>query len=638
MRRILFAPQAESNRDLTYSEEASCCYSLHLLIQDRGLPEYRIILEAFRASIRGFLNFKNIMSSELFLDSLVSDLDMLVAGRITAVEGMDKIGFHLILSTCERIHVLTSDASRVWLGKGDYLPLPRPPQDLEVRRRALNPGRVQAELFPTRFSDRLSLYEIDYPRTGELGLVVGCGEREGEEVFQHLSDVTEGRDDFGLHEIEIKYARNKILAVSFSSRDREAALSVPPAVLSRQAGSSHRRALSVVLTSVATLLVLLGAYLGSERLHLVRDPGRSRLESGHEKAQEAATIARSEPVVASDTRHSTAAPERENAGFALHWKSKFSRPVTSSPLLTGDLVVFGCRDGNLYALDAGSGDVVWQFTSGAGIGASPAGDSSRIVSADYNGTVACLARRDGNLLWKRKLPGRIVSSPLLVGMKVYLGCYDHGFYCLSLGNGDILWKTKTSGIIRANATIAGGLVLFPSYDGYLYALTQGTGKIGWRYKLRGNVSSSPVADRGIVVAAAPDGSVRAFAAASGELKWEKKLEAPVKSGLLMNDGRVVFGANDGRVYSLASSDGSIQWEFATGDVVLSRPCIVEKKLFVGSYDGFMYMLDAATGDPLDRFDSGSPIFSSPAAKNGFLFFGDNGGDFYCLRYTLAYKS
>lgn len=65
---------------------------------------------------------------------------------------------------------------------------------------------------------------------------------------------------------------------------------------------------------------------------------------------------------------------------ALLWKFEAKDDCqTSSPVVVGDAVVLGCIDGNLYALRAVDGKLIWHFKSPKGIWATPA--------LDYDGTI-----------------------------------------------------------------------------------------------------------------------------------------------------------------------------------------------------------------------------------------------------------
>ena len=77
---------------------------------------------------------------------------------------------------------------------------------------------------------------------------------------------------------------------------------------------------------------------------------------------------------------SRAAPARER------WKFQAGAPLHSTPSMSGDLILFGCDDGALYALDHTSGRLRWKAEGGGPIWTSP---------SVYGGARVCrLDRRD----------------------------------------------------------------------------------------------------------------------------------------------------------------------------------------------------------------------------------------------------
>lgn len=48
------------------------------------------------------------------------------------------------------------------------------------------------------------------------------------------------------------------------------------------------------------------------------------------------------------------------------WKRTFNNEVYSSPAIVGDVVYFGCNDGNLYALNSNNGATIWAYPAGGG--------------------------------------------------------------------------------------------------------------------------------------------------------------------------------------------------------------------------------------------------------------------------------
>jgi hypothetical protein len=67
------------------------------------------------------------------------------------------------------------------------------------------------------------------------------------------------------------------------------------------------------------------------------------------------------------------------------WEDQFTQAVTSTPLVAEDKVIFGCRDGRVYALSRADGRRVWAYAAADGFGSSPARAGETIVIGGYDG-------------------------------------------------------------------------------------------------------------------------------------------------------------------------------------------------------------------------------------------------------------
>jgi outer membrane protein assembly factor BamB len=106
--------------------------------------------------------------------------------------------------------------------------------------------------------------------------------------------------------------------------------------------------------------------------------------------------------------------------------------VSSAPALAEGTVVYGCIDGKIYAVNAGTGKQKWVFVT------------------KY----------------------AVYSSPTITGGVVFVGSDDTNLYALDLKTGGELWRFKTKDVVRTTPATADGVVVFASRDGYVYALQE----------------------------------------------------------------------------------------------------------------------------------------------------------------------
>ncbi len=86
-----------------------------------------------------------------------------------------------------------------------------------------------------------------------------------------------------------------------------------------------------------------------------------------------------------------------NTGEALVYTAPYSRQpaatVETSPVLAGNVIYAGASDGKIYGVNKDSGEVVWQFNAGAPVFSSVAISGNTLIVSDFSGNVCAFASR-----------------------------------------------------------------------------------------------------------------------------------------------------------------------------------------------------------------------------------------------------
>jgi len=118
------------------------------------------------------------------------------------------------------------------------------------------------------------------------------------------------------------------------------------------------------------------------------------------------------------------------------------RNIESSPTVVKGVVYFGTDENrggpNVFALNAKTGALLWQYTAGNVVQSSPtvANDVAYFGSGDNN--FYALNARTGALLWQHPLVVSTGSSPAVANGVVYVGA--DALYALDAKLGTLLWK------------------------------------------------------------------------------------------------------------------------------------------------------------------------------------------------------
>ena len=147
----------------------------------------------------------------------------------------------------------------------------------------------------------------------------------------------------------------------------------------------------------------------------------------------------------------------------------------------------GSSSGNLYAIEAANGQVLWKKTELDCVRSPPAlvetAQGPLLVTGSNFGTVRGLNAETGAERWQFRTGDRITGSPAVLGGKeprAFIGSYDRKLYAIAALDGRGLWQdTMRGGIYSSLALISGGsdpMVLSMAWDHMLHAnqLSQGT--------------------------------------------------------------------------------------------------------------------------------------------------------------------
>jgi outer membrane protein assembly factor BamB len=96
------------------------------------------------------------------------------------------------------------------------------------------------------------------------------------------------------------------------------------------------------------------------------------------------------------------------------WKTNTEGRIETTPAIAFGSVFFGASDGTLHALDAQTGNELWQFPTGSGVLSPPAIASNGILyQATTSGSIYALNVTNGAELWSYQLEASVVASPVL---------------------------------------------------------------------------------------------------------------------------------------------------------------------------------------------------------------------------------
>jgi len=254
----------------------------------------------------------------------------------------------------------------------------------------------------------------------------------------------------------------------------------------------------------------------------------------------------------------------------VRWKHPITKGAPESYGVNGNLVtlghdVFGATIGDeLISLNVESGKLNWGFASGYTGTAfrnpqSPAVGNDRVFFGGINGTVYALAAGSGQVIWKRDLGDRVSTNLVLNGNDLYAGIADGRFFRLNANTGEITAQIKLeTSPVGLPAVLADSLLLYLNRGGSggggqtLVSIDLALKQIRWQQRASTNwsVAARPFVWRSNVLAGNAQGEVRAFRLSDGKEVWADNLKGTIRSfGAHEPDAVLFIGTVEGMVYA-----------------------------------------------------------------------------------------
>jgi outer membrane protein assembly factor BamB len=319
----------------------------------------------------------------------------------------------------------------------------------------------------------------------------------------------------------------------------------------------------------------------------------------------------------------------------LKWKFKTGGPVTSSPVVSDDVVFYGSNDGNLYGVWTVIRKELWKYKTNGAVFSSPAFYSDHIFcGSDDNLFYKIFRNRGGATLakeapWTFKTGGSIHSSPVLYNDNVYFGCDDSYLYALECLSGEEIWKFKTGGPVSCSPALIGGWIFFGGSDGKFYSLNNKTGQEIWSLNIGSPISGAIAVLDNLAYFGTKAGNFYAIDLTARLVAWTFEAGAPILNSPAVSK-EIVYFAGGKNLFAFDAKKGNEIWRFDAGDDIESSPAIGGDSVIFGCNNGFLYSLRGDTGKKQWRFKTKGPIKSSPVIDKGIIYFGSDDGYLYVI--------
>lgn len=312
----------------------------------------------------------------------------------------------------------------------------------------------------------------------------------------------------------------------------------------------------------------------------------------------------------------------------LKWKFK-----TGGEQWSGEIGFLGLKPVDKYM------DDLWDFFLSSPV-INPDKQNPSVFFGSSDGNVYALNANTGELKWKFEAKGSIHCSPVLYKKTLYIGSWDANLYAIDMETGKERWKFQTGTQIgfkgiESTVAVVNDMVYFGARDPFLFALNAETGKLVWKYDAAYSwIISSPVVDNGVVYVGTSDTyALLGLDAKTGKEIFKFKANGYVYSSPAIAGETAYFGDFTGNFFAVNTKSLGKEWDsFSTENRKLFSPEILNNNLLDFSYvvkEGDISMYDTNKA-VMDQFYKLGSIVSSPFVTNNTVYFGSADGNCYAI--------
>lgn len=267
--------------------------------------------------------------------------------------------------------------------------------------------------------------------------------------------------------------------------------------------------------------------------------------------------------------------------------------------------------------------IKWRFSKAslAGSPSSPEVANGVVYFDGGDGNLYALEAETGQRLWKLEITAGEFSNLTILNGIAY-GNEPEGYICaIDLQTRQQKWRAQIGALHNSNPVIVEGVIYVGNGDGHLYAVDEETGKIVWSFKTTKNMEiTTPALANSVVYIGSHDGHIYAIDAKTGQQKWQVEIGPlgifPTDSfPVIVDEAQLCIMTGQRTLQVLNVETGQEIGQFEIGDVssFTSSPVIANRVAYF-------------TGSSLKAVDiqTGQELWKQSDAQTGYRYFGASG--------------
>ena len=364
-----------------------------------------------------------------------------------------------------------------------------------------------------------------------------------------------------------------------------------------------------------------------------------------------ATLTENLPVAHIVRSSSVSEPLSKKTQFGKIWSRRVNRQVLSTPVIAGDVLIFGSYQKSVEAISIQNGDRIWSLPQKEPVYALCLEEDGILYAGEglhetTSAQLTAINPANGKPFWQRMFLGRIESPPALdkENNRLWVGTGPEGLWSLDSRDGRVLWHKKI-GHIASTVAISGEKIYALAQPdekigkSILYKLDAEKGSTIWETSLMGKPWGNPIFDKTgktiftttgmgqIGIKRSTDrGWAQALSAADGKILWQIVLpDMPIQPDVYLPDMNImIYSLKNGELVAFNVENGETVWQVKVGEELQAAAVLLkgegEPLVAVTTCDGIFSIRRAATGVEVARrmVPEGSTS-SAPVSHNDIVY-------------------
>ena len=247
---------------------------------------------------------------------------------------------------------------------------------------------------------------------------------------------------------------------------------------------------------------------------------------------------------------------------------KAEHNYVAGPLVSDDLIFAPSSDNNLYTVDL-NGNLKWQFETEYPQWGTPATDGETIYISSLDHHIYALDAKTGDLVWQSDdLNGAIQGSPTIsTDGNLYIGTLGAGMFALNASDGSTIWQTPTDGWVFSGPVIYKDSLIFGDLTGTVYSMKSSDGSINWQVVPDPSDRKKAITEKlllyqDVLYFGNENGVFYSMNPSSGTVNWSKPFDAKIFTTPVATDDLVIMALMGKESLLVAMNlDGTQKWTF-----------------------------------------------------------------------------